>query len=155
MLETDSNTSIPLAKYSNSGGQDWYCCPGDPDCSCNTGRNAIKLGESQPSTVTVIGSTSWPGYVSSSKGNSASTSVSGRRTISVPSASTSAADEVSSSIRISAAETQSGPLAAASSSASSYPSPSTSAASTGSSSGKSNRGLAGRARGLGWALQQF
>ncbi|OAL20237.1 hypothetical protein AYO20_11526 [Fonsecaea nubica] len=58
----DANTSIPLAKCDTE--QDWYCCPGDSQCSCDTGKNAVKLGDSQPSTVTVIGSTSWPGISS-------------------------------------------------------------------------------------------
>ena len=58
----NSNSSIPLAKC--TGTQDWYCCPGDPECSCETGKNAVKLGGEQPSTVTVIGSTTWPGLTS-------------------------------------------------------------------------------------------
>ncbi|KIW10929.1 hypothetical protein PV08_10228 [Exophiala spinifera] len=58
----NSNSSIPLAKCDTE--QDWYCCPGDADCSCETGKNAVKLGGEQPSTITVIGSTSWPGYTS-------------------------------------------------------------------------------------------
>lgn len=41
-----------------------YCCPGDDNCSCDTGVGALMLGASQPTTVMVIGSTSWPGYVS-------------------------------------------------------------------------------------------
>lgn len=61
-LLPDSETSIPLAKCDTE--QDWYCCPGDPDCDCETGKFAVKLGDSQPSTVTVIGSTSWPGITS-------------------------------------------------------------------------------------------
>lgn len=80
---TDSNTSIPLAKCSEPGSQDWYCCGGDPDCSCESGYNAIKLGASQPTIVTVIGSTSWPGYVSTSLGRSTSALVSDGTTTSV------------------------------------------------------------------------
>ncbi|KIW74988.1 hypothetical protein Z517_11759 [Fonsecaea pedrosoi CBS 271.37] len=34
------------------------------ETGCDTGKNAVKLGDSQPSTVTVIGSTSWPGISS-------------------------------------------------------------------------------------------
>lgn len=41
----DANTSIPLAKC--EGDQDWYCCPGDAECSCDTGKNAVKLGAEQ------------------------------------------------------------------------------------------------------------
>ncbi|EXJ89806.1 hypothetical protein A1O3_02873 [Capronia epimyces CBS 606.96] len=58
----NSNTSIPLIKCDSE--QDWYCCPGDPDCSCSSGKDAVKLGDDQPSTITVIGSTSWPGFTS-------------------------------------------------------------------------------------------
>ena len=61
---SDSNTSIPLAKCQTADGEDWYCCPGDDNCSCQSGKDAVKLGASQPTTVTVIGSTSWPGIQS-------------------------------------------------------------------------------------------
>jgi hypothetical protein len=61
---SDSNTSIPLAKCQTADGEDWYCCPGDDNCDCQTGKDAVKLGASQPTTVTVIGSTSWPGMQS-------------------------------------------------------------------------------------------
>ncbi|KAI1620716.1 hypothetical protein EDD37DRAFT_167713 [Exophiala viscosa] len=77
----DSNTSIPLDKCDTTEGMppyedvgwmdqnayslsDWYCCPGDETCNCDTGKDAIKLGASQPITITVIGSTSWPGFTS-------------------------------------------------------------------------------------------
>jgi hypothetical protein len=68
----NSNTSIPLAKCTEANGEDWYCCPGEDNCNCDTGVDALKLGASQPTTVTVIGSTSWPGYVSTSSGFSTS-----------------------------------------------------------------------------------
>ena len=68
----NSNTSIPLLKCTEANGEDWYCCPGDENCSCNTGIDALKLGASQPTTVTVIGSTSWSGFVSTSSGFSTS-----------------------------------------------------------------------------------
>ncbi|KIW28304.1 uncharacterized protein PV07_07980 [Cladophialophora immunda] len=58
----NANTSIPLLKCDTA--QDWYCCPGDSECSCDTGKDVVKLGDTQPSTVTVIGSTSWPGISS-------------------------------------------------------------------------------------------
>ena len=64
----DSNTSIPLIKCQKSTGEDWYCCPGDPNCDCDTGKYAVKLGAQQPTTVTVIGSTSWPGFSKTSSG---------------------------------------------------------------------------------------
>ncbi|EXJ95708.1 hypothetical protein A1O1_00831 [Capronia coronata CBS 617.96] len=56
----NSTDSIPLIKCDSA--QDWYCCPEDPNCDCNSGKDAVKLGDDQPSTVTVIGSTSWPGF---------------------------------------------------------------------------------------------
>ena len=59
-------------KCTEANGEDWFCCPGDDKCSCDTGVDALKLGASQPTTVTVIGSTSWPGYVSTSSGFSTS-----------------------------------------------------------------------------------
>lgn len=68
----NSNMSIPLVKCTEADGEDWYCCPGDASCSCDTGLDAVKLGASQPTTVTVIGSTSWPGYVSTSSAFSTS-----------------------------------------------------------------------------------
>jgi hypothetical protein len=63
-LLLDSNTSIPLAKCQTADGEDWYCCPGDANCDCQSGKDAVKLGALQPTTVTVIGSTSWPGIQS-------------------------------------------------------------------------------------------
>lgn len=67
-LQFGTNASLPMGKCNRSDGQDWYCCEGDDSCDCETGVNAVKLGGSQPTTVTVIGSTSWPG-----KGQTSST----------------------------------------------------------------------------------
>ncbi|EXJ73296.1 uncharacterized protein A1O5_03056 [Cladophialophora psammophila CBS 110553] len=125
-----------------------YCCPGDSECSCDTGKNAVKLGDAQPSTVTVIGSTSWPGIESTSTpfvqtsplvANGTATSESGGLTSSTTSISTSSITPTSS-------PTTNGVAAAAAASATSN----TPAPSTGGSS--SNTGLAaGLGAGLGAA----
>jgi len=125
--------------------QDWYCCPGDNDCSCDTGKNAVKLGDSQPSTVTVIGSTSWPGITSTTAPFTQSTAIAADGTTTSdttgdPNTGTSSSSPTSTS----ASTTGSGTAAAASA---------TSTAPVASSGGgSSNTGLAaGLGAGLGAA----
>ncbi|KAL6246136.1 hypothetical protein RBB50_007289 [Rhinocladiella similis] len=123
-----------------------YCCPGDPDCSCETGKNAVKLGGEQPSTITVIGSTSWPGYTSTTSPFTASDLVSnGTATeTSNQAAATSSTTSVSNTNTPASLSSNTASAAAASATASNP------AASSG--GGSSNTGLAaGLGAGLGAA----
>lgn len=137
----DATGSIPLDKCDTS--EDWYCCRWDPNCSCNTGKDAIKLAGTQPSTITVIGSTSWPGFTSTTAAFTASPLVSdGTSTNTQTTSSSLSSTSVSTT--------------AASSSASSGTAAGASSTLTGSASsgggGSSNTGLAaGLGAGLGAA----
>ncbi|OAP58625.1 hypothetical protein AYL99_07715 [Fonsecaea erecta] len=146
----NANTSIPLLKCDTA--QDWYCCPGDSECSCDTGKNAVKLGDTQPSTVTVIGSTSWPGISSTTSPfvqtsplvtDGTTSSESGEPT---QNTSASTSTSTSTSTRTSSTPSTSKSAAAAAASATSNtPAPSK-------SDGSSNTGLAaGLGAGLGAA----
>ncbi|KAK5561009.1 hypothetical protein LTR46_001319 [Exophiala xenobiotica] len=140
----NSNTSIPLAKCDTA--QDWFCCPGDADCNCDTGKNVVKLGATQPSTVTVIGSTSWPGYTSTTSPFTASALVSDGTTTDTHTqvATTSSSSGTNSATTTTGSSSATGSAAAASASSS------TAAVSSG--SGSSNIGLAaGLGAGLGAA----
>ncbi|KAK5040618.1 hypothetical protein LTS07_001118 [Exophiala sideris] len=143
----NSNTSIPLEKCAST--EDWYCCPGDENCSCDTGKDAIKLGASQPVTITVIGSTSWPGFSSTTSLFTAEPLVSDGTSTSTDSqaaATTSASSTNSVSTTTPGSSSQSATSVATSASSSSA------AVSSGSGSGSSNTGLAaGLGAGLGAA----
>lgn len=77
MNRPGTNASLPMGKCNRQDGQDWYCCSGDDECDCQTGKNAVKLGGAQPTTVTVVGATSWPGMSSSTTSKSTSTTRTG------------------------------------------------------------------------------
>ncbi len=123
-----------------------FCCPGDADCSCDTGKNVVKLGATQPSTVTVIGSTSWPGYTSTTTPFTASDLVSEGTTTdtNTQAATTSLASGTNSVTTTTGSPSATGSAAAASASSST--------AAVSSRSGSSNTGLAaGLGAGLGAA----
>lgn len=128
---------------------DWYCCPGDPNCSCDSGKDAIKLGASQPVTITVIGSTSWPGFTSTTAPFTAQPLVSDGTSTSTDS---QAAQTTSANGTNSVSTTTSGSLSQSASSAASSATSSSPAVSSGSGSGSSNTALAaGLGAGLGAA----
>ena len=56
ILYQGRNGSLPLGKCNTAVNQ--YCCFGDSECNCDSGKNAVKL-KASPTTVTVIGLATW------------------------------------------------------------------------------------------------